>query len=123
MAWRVEFSDGFETEFTGLSEAVQDELLATARLLTTFGPQLGRPHADTLTGSSFANMKELRFFAAGGVWRVAFAFDPGRTAILLAAGNKAGVSERNFYRTLIAKADKRFKTHLEGRMRTTKGRT
>lgn len=57
-------------------------------------------------------MKELRFDAEGGVWRIAFAFDPGRKAILLVAGDKSGQSERAFYRRLIAIADKRFDAHL-----------
>jgi len=57
-----------------------------ARLLESVGPQLGRPHSDALKGSDYANMKELRFRAGGGVWRVAFAFDPKRLAILLVAG-------------------------------------
>ena len=96
-----------------MAPAVQDELLATAKLLGTFGPQLGRPHADTLNASSFANMKELRFEAEDGVWRVAFAFDPERTAILLVAGDKSGGSEKRFYKALIAKADKRYQAHLD----------
>lgn len=74
------------------------------RLLQQFGPQLKRPHADTLNDSRHANMKELRFKAADGVWRVAFAFDPRRKAILLVAGDKSGGSERRFYRELIQKA-------------------
>lgn len=57
-------------------------------------------------------MNELRFDAAGGVWRVAFAFDPNRKAMLLAAGDKSGVSEKRFYRQLIEKADSRFDAHL-----------
>jgi len=57
-------------------------------------------------------MKELRFSAADGEWRVAFAFDPKRKAILLVAGDKSGVSEKRFYRQLIAKADERFNAHL-----------
>ena len=47
-------------------------------------------------------------------WRVAFAFDPARRAIVLVAGDKSGVNEKRFYRTLIAKADERFDRHLEG---------
>ena len=58
-------------------------------------------------------MKELRFDAAGGVWRIAFAFDPNRRAILLVAGDKSGVSEGTFYKRLIDKADKRYKEHPE----------
>ena len=92
---------------------MQDSLLASAKLLAEFGPQLGRPHVDTLNASAFANMKELRFDAADGVWRVAFAFDPGRQAILLVAGDKAGVSEKRFYKALIAKADERYRRYLD----------
>ena len=57
-------------------------------------------------------MKELRFRADGGVWRVAFAFNPKRNAILLVAGDKSGVSESKFYKRLIEKADARYKEHL-----------
>ena len=57
-------------------------------------------------------MKELRFDADNGVWRVAFAFDPERKAILLVAGDKAGTSQQRFYRQLIRKADARFDAHL-----------
>jgi hypothetical protein len=58
-------------------------------------------------------MKELRFEAGNGEWRVAFAFDPKRRAILLVAGNKSGVGQKKFYGRLIAKADLRYKQHLE----------
>lgn len=57
-------------------------------------------------------MKELRFSADDGVWRVAFAFDPARKGIILVAGDKAGVAQKRFYTALIAKADKRFAAHL-----------
>jgi hypothetical protein len=77
---------------------VQDELLAHIELLEQFGPQLGRPRVDTLNGSRHANMKELRFDAADGVWRFAFAFDPKRRAIILCGGDKSGGSEKRFYR-------------------------
>jgi hypothetical protein len=72
---------------------------------------LSRPHADTLNGSKFANLKELRITADRGEWRVAYAFDAKRMAILLCAGDKSGVSERSFYRALSKKADKRFAAH------------
>src|ERR1700688_2732446 len=112
MTWTVRFDDEFEAEFTALSQPVQNELLAVARLLADYGPRLGRPYADTMKGSKRANMKELRFDAAGGVWRAAFAFDPRREAILLAAGDKTGVNERRFYKQLVARADKRYAAHL-----------
>jgi hypothetical protein len=110
--WGVLFHDEFEPEFDALDEAVQDEMLAHAKLLEEFGPQLGRPRVDTLKGSRHANMKELRFDADNGVWRVAFAFGPKRQALLLVAGDKSRGSEKRFYRQLIAKADERFDGHL-----------
>jgi hypothetical protein len=113
-AWTVELADEFEREFDELPQPVQDEIFAQARVLERFGPELGRPRVDTLKGSKHANMKELRFDAANGVWRVAFAFDPRRKAVLLIAGDKSGVKERLFYRRLIANADQRFDAHLEG---------
>ena len=110
--WVVEIGDEFEPEFYELHEDVQTEILALTRLLQRFGPQLGRPRVDTLSGSRHANMKELRFDAADGVWRVAFAFDSKRKAILLVAGDKSGGSQKRFYKQLIAKADERFDAHL-----------
>ena len=112
MEWIVEVADEFEPEFDALPEDVRLEILSNSRLLKRFGPQLGRPRVDTLNDSRHANMKELRFDAADGVWRVAFAFDPKRKAILFVAGDKSGVSGARFYKQLIAKADKRFDAHL-----------
>ena len=99
-------------EYNQLAEDVQDELLAVIAVLEQTGPQLGRPRVDTLNGSRHANMKELRFDAADGVWRFAFAFDPNRQAIILCGGDKSGGSEKRFYRQLIAKADPRFDAHV-----------
>lgn len=112
MTWEVRFHAAFAEEYSAFSESVQDALLAALDLLIAFGPQLGRPRVDTLAGSKHANMKELRFEAQDGVWRAAFAFDPERRAILLVAGDKSGVSQRMFYKGLIAKADARFDAHL-----------
>jgi hypothetical protein len=112
VSWIVEIGDVFQPEFFAFQEEIRTEILALARLLQEFGPQLGRPRVDTLNASRHANMKELRFSAAGGEWRVAFAFDPKRKAILLVAGNKSGVSEKRFYRELIRKSDDRFDAHL-----------
>jgi Uncharacterized protein conserved in bacteria len=119
MGWTVLYHDAFVPEMEALSDAVQDELLAMAALLITNGPTLGRPYADTLNGSKHANMKELRFKADNGIWRVAFAFDPRRRAIILVAGDKSGGSQARFYKSLIARADRRFDQHLQ----TSKGQT
>jgi hypothetical protein len=111
--WSVIFHDEFEPEFDQLAPEVQNELYAEAAFVERFGPETGRPHVDTLKGSRYANMKELRFEAADGEWRVAFAFDPKRRAVLLVAGDKTGVSGKKFYKRLIAKADARYGCHLQ----------
>lgn len=110
--WDIEFHSDFYDEFLALSEAVQDDLLASLIPLQKLGPTLGRPNVDTLNASKYKNMKELRFNADDGVWRVAFAFDPERTAILLVAGDKSGTGQQRFYKTFIKKVDARFDSHL-----------
>src|SRR5262245_189854 len=89
MAWNILFHNEFQPEFDLLSIEVRRELLARLNLLEMRGPQLGRPTVDTLQGSTFANMKEIRFNAEDGVWRFAFAFDPRRAAVVLCGGDKA----------------------------------
>ena len=121
MKWIVEFHEDFEVEYQQFSEIVQDALIEEARFLELFGPALGRPQVDTLKESRYANMKELRFRADGGVWRVAFAFDPDRKAILLVAGDKSGKNQTRFYKQLIQKADERFSHHLELNRRSDNG--
>ena len=112
MTWRVQIAEEFEPELSVLPLEVRRAILAHSLLLREYGPQLGRPRVDSLNGSRHANMKEMRFSAAGGEWRVAFAFDPVRRAMLLVAGDKSGGGERRFYRALIRKADERFDRHL-----------
>ncbi len=89
MKWRVEFHQAFEPEFLELPRAVRVEIASMAGMLEVFGPGLARPHVDTLNGARHANMKELRFKADDGVWRIAFAFDPVRRCVLLVAGDKS----------------------------------
>jgi len=112
VAWSVLLHEDFHTEFGVLDEHLQDELLAHARLLAEFGPNLGRPTVDTLKGSRHSNMKELRFSWSGEVWRVAFAFDPLRQAVLLVGGDKGGADQRRFYKRLIQVADDRYSAHI-----------
>lgn len=112
MNWRVEFAEEFEPEFQSFHRDVQTAIMRTLPALEQHGPELGRPHVDTLKGSRHPNMKELRFRAPSGQWRLAFAFDPARQAILLVAGNKSGLSPQRFYRSLVRTADARFTRHL-----------
>ena len=111
--WNINSTDCFNEWFSELEPIEQAEIIAKVNLLKLFGPRLSRPHADTLKDSKHANMKELRADTSRSVMRVAFAFDPQRTGILLVAGNKSGVSQRRFYQRLIEQADELFDEHLE----------
>lgn len=113
MPWTVLLHPDFDAETQELPTEVGRELAAMINLLAEFGPHLKRPHCDTLKGAKHANMKELRFAAADGVWRVAFAFDPERQAVLLVGGDKSGTAEKRFYKALIRAADQRFDDWLE----------
>lgn len=110
--WEVATTVEFDGWFSDLGEDAQAEVIAKVELLKLFGPRLSRPHADTLNGSKHANMKELRADTADQVLRIAFAFDPERTGIMLVAGNKSGVSQKRFYKQLIDKADELFDEHM-----------
>ena len=110
MKWTVVLCNEFAEEFALLDPALQTELAAHLRVLESFGPRLGRPLADTLQGSKFANMKELRFSWQRKPYRYCFAFDPERKAVVLVGGNKAG--DKRFYETLMPVADARFEKYL-----------
>lgn len=107
------FTTNFDAEFDEFPVPVQDAIYAGIEVLKEFGPRLGRRWVDTLKGSTFSNMKELRCSADDGEWRIAFAFDPKRQAILLVGGDKSGIAQQRFYRTLLVKADLRFAAHLK----------
>ena len=95
-----------------LSDEEREEVAAKVNLLKLFGPMLKRPHADTLKGSKYENMKELRAKTSASELRVAFAFDATRQAVLLMGGDKSGVGQKAFYAQLIARADRLFAAHL-----------
>jgi hypothetical protein len=113
MAWSVLEHPLFADERSRLSPKVSDKLDEVLLALSMAGPNLGRPLVDTLKGSRHANMKEIRFSEAKGVWRFAFAFDPERNAVILVGGEKQGVSQHRFYRELVREADRRFDDWLQ----------
>lgn len=107
MPWSVEIHPDLGPELRSLPRGVRQELGAHVGLIEQFGPALGWPAVDTLKGSAVANLKELRFSAGGGAWRVAFAFDGNRVAVLLAAGDK---DQDRFYKAMIKLAEERWAT-------------
>jgi len=110
MAWEVEGTDEFQAWFSGLTPAERISVAAKIDLLEERGPSLGRPHADTLKGSKFTNLKELIIQHAGHPYRVIFAFDPRRTSILLLGGRK---THARWYKTAVPKAEKLYGQYLK----------
>ncbi|MDE0523596.1 MAG: addiction module toxin RelE [Boseongicola sp. SB0675_bin_26] len=113
MDWPIDLHEDFALELEACADSVKVEIMAIAEILKEEGPTLGRPHVDTLKGSRHSNMKELRCRGDCKTWRVAFAFTPERTALLLVAGNKSGMKSTRFYRRLIETADDRLDRFLE----------
>jgi len=85
-------------------------MLADLGKLKVYGPDLPRPYADTLKGSQYKNMKELRVQFAGKPIRAFYAFDPVRQAIVLCAGDKS--RDKRFYIRMIRIADEEFSAWL-----------
>ncbi len=108
--WEVEFTDEFEQWWETLDEAHKDSVDYSVALLARIGPALSRPHADSVKKSRHGNMKELRIQHRGKPYRVFYAFDPRRTAILLLGGCKAG--DKRFYDRMIPVADKLYDVYL-----------
>jgi hypothetical protein len=111
MPYEVLLHAEFGPEVDKLNRDVQIAIAEYMNTLKQEGHQLGRPYADTLNGSSFPNMKELRLKVNKVQWRVAFAFDKKQRAVLLAVTSKGGQNSRLVYERLIATADARFKAH------------
>lgn len=111
MAWQVKTTDMFDEWFDLLSDEDRAAMLAAMLVLQQKGPLLSRPYADTIKGSAYSNMKELRVQSKGKPIRAFFAFDPERSAILLCAGNKAG-NEKQFYKQMVPLADREFTEYL-----------
>jgi hypothetical protein len=103
--WPVDATEEYLQWFGAQPAEVKQVILAKVFLLQEFGPQLGRPHADTLKGSRITNLKELRAKTENHVVRVLYLFDQRRHALLLVGGDKKGKNERSFYKKLIQEAE------------------
>ncbi|MDR3337286.1 MAG: type II toxin-antitoxin system RelE/ParE family toxin [Treponema sp.] len=104
--WEIITSESFDTWFVEQTNDDQAVILGKVYLLEEQGPQLGRPHADTLKGSKkLTNLKELRTRTDAHVFRVAYIFDPERKGLLLIGGDKKGKNQKKFYKDLINQAE------------------
>lgn len=110
MEWTIEFDEDFSVWFESQEDDLQDEIKAVLKVLAQLGPALRRPKVGTIEGSKFSQMKELVVQFQGEPWRILFAFDPDRHAILLVGGNKTG--DERWYKINIPIADARFTKHL-----------
>ena len=111
MSCDIEYTDEFEQWWDGLTEAEQESIAAVVGLLEKKGAQLGFPYSSTINGSKFGHMRELRVQHAGDPYRVLYAFDPRRSAILLLGGCKAG--DDRFYQSMVPAADRIYEAHLQ----------
>jgi hypothetical protein len=116
--WTVLFHLEFDEWLAEQEEVLQNEVWVVIGLLKHYGPNLSRPYADTIKGSLDPNMKELRIQYCGKPWRVLFAFDPNRNAILLVGGTKVG--KQDWYDVHIPIAGERFRRYLATLKRSKK---
>jgi len=103
--WEIGATDEYIEWFSSLDSVAQVSLLSKILLLGEFGPQLGRPHVDTLKGSRHKNLKELRTRTPEHILRVLFIFDENRRALLLIGGDKKGKNQKDFYKRLMQSAE------------------
>lgn len=112
MSWKVVTVDYFDDWFLGLDASAQQDVLSAIFVLEQFGPTLGRPYVDSIKGmDKVKNLKELRVQHKGKPFRVFFAFDPFRQAVMLCGGDKKG--DKHFYKTMIQIAEREFVAYLQ----------
>ena len=109
--WVVEYTDELGAWWEGLTEDEQESIDASVRLLEDQGPNLGFPHCSGINGSKHPHMRELRVQHAGRPYRILYAFDPRRAAIMLLGGDKTG--DKRWYEVQVPKADQLYDTHIE----------
>jgi hypothetical protein len=111
MAWEVEYTDEFGAWWNDLDEGEQDSIDVVVDLLEAKGPGLRFPFSSGVNGSRHAHMRELRVQHKGEPYRILYAFDPRRTAILLLGGNKTG--DDRWYERWVPRADQLYDEHLK----------
>lgn len=109
--WEIEVTDEFNSWWYKQSLALRGDVTAVVDLLEEYGPALGRPHSGEIRGSKHKQMRELIVQSAGEPYRILYAFDPRRVAVLIIAGCKTG--NDRWYEEYIPKADRLFDTLLE----------
>lgn len=98
----------------GSTASKEDEQVSVGRvveLLVEHGPSLPFPYSSGVSTSHHRHMRELRIQHEGRPYRVLYAFDPRRAAILLLGGDKTG--NDRWYEEHVPIADKMYDEYLE----------
>jgi hypothetical protein len=111
MTYEVLVTELFKRWYEDLSESEQDSVQHVVNLLMEAGPALSHPYSSGIKGSKFSHMRELRVQHQGRPYRVLYAFDPTRSALLILGGEKTG--DGRWYKKMIPKADKLYEEHLK----------
>lgn len=111
MTWNVEVTDEFIEWYQKLLDAIQEEIAAHVEILEERGPHLPYPYSSGIQDSKYSHMRELRVQVKGDPFRIFYAFDPRRTAILLIGGNKVG--DDRFYQKYIPVADNLYAVYIK----------
>lgn len=110
LAWDVEATDTFIEWYKGLTDDETESVNAVVDLLEEQGVYLGYPRSSKVVGSRPPEMRELRIQHEGRPYRILYAFDPRRTAILLLGGDKTG--DDRWYERMVPVADRLYDEHL-----------
>ena len=111
--WSITYTKEYEVWFSALEEDYKIAINSKVIVLSEFGPQLGRPYVDSIQGSKYSNLKELRIQHKKAVFRILFCFDKSKNGWLLIGGNKKGKNEARFYKKLIKQAEELLDKYLE----------
>jgi hypothetical protein len=111
MNWDIEYTDEFGDWWAELSESEQSSVAASVKLLGQLGPALRFPHSTGINGARHGHLRELRIQHAGRPYRILYAFDPRRCALLLIGGDKTG--QDRWYEVNVPLADQLYDEHLD----------
>lgn len=99
--WEINLTAQVEDWYLNLDPDEAKHVEVAIDMLAATGPTLGRPFVDQIKGSRHHNLKELRAHH----YRILFAFDSRREAVLLVAGDKSTAGWTRWYRDAIKRAE------------------
>ena len=106
----VQYADEFGEWWNNLDDGEQESVASCVKLLEARGVTLGYPYSSSIEGARHSHMRELRIQHCGNPYRVLYAFDPRRSAILLIGGCKTG--NDRWYEEYVPIADRIYDDHI-----------